>query len=748
VSISQQRFQWALTSLEGAQWRSFERLALAFLADEYSSLRPTASESGDAGADGLIFRPEDDPTVLVQVSVRRDVPAKIAETCKRIKATFPEAKVLVYLTNQVVGADSTKIRRRIRETYRIHVDIRDREWFIANRNASTATSAEAEELARMVVDPVLANSGEAIHRHGQALEDLEAKAAFVYLGLQWEDDNREKGLTKVCFEAIVRSVLRDTTGENRMARARVSQLVHDLLPAHNEQILSAQVDGALKRLSKRYIRHWQKVDEFCLTWDERVRLAERLTAIASLDEALATELRRKLSISATEASGTVTDRELDKLVGFSRKVIERVLLDRGEAFASTVTHEKGEDVLYTDVEAVVDKVLVGSGVVSPLPIHVLAATIQSLLIDPADEVRQYLRSLADTYTLFAFMRETPDVQSAVVKIFADADLWPDTSVVLPLLAEELLDEHSRAHTQLLSAARECGLRLYITDGVLEELVTHIGRSLSFATAVDRDGGARGEPPFLFASYKLAGRDVGTFARWIENFCGTDADADLLDYLEEEHGIELQSLRDLAERASIELRAAVAEVWHEARDARDRRNEALGLPAMDSGTRAKLIGHDVENYLGVIMRREERGERRSAFGYRSWWLTLDGNAFRVAKKLKGAVAEKVPPSPAMSPDFMLNYLSIGPVRSRLSRRSEDALPLMLNMSIMDAVPPDLIELADVLRSQLQGLQPRVVRRKIRETLEDARRLLGPTAEAGERGLNDEIRRRLIAQALVR
>ncbi|PZF81586.1 hypothetical protein [Jiangella anatolica] len=754
MAIAAERFEVALTGLEGTQWRLFERVATVFLADELPSLRPTASESGDLGADGLLFQVEDDPSVLVQMSVRKDWQAKINETCTRIKVTFPEVRVLIFITNQLTGGEHAKARKNVREKHKIHLDPRDREWFVTHRNDSSATIAEAEELARQIVDPMLAAPVAAIERQAQALDDLEAKAAFLYLGLQWADDNKEKGLTKLCFEAIVRSILRDTTSDDgqRMVRETIHEHTRKLLPAHNVDVLRTQVNGALSRLSdrnRRYIRHWKKIDEFCLTWDERLRLAERLTQLQALDESLRRELRRAVATSAAENSAEIlTEKDLDDLVDFSRAVIERVLLDRGEAFASAVTHELGEEVKYTDIEAIVDKVIVQRSIAPKIPAHVLAATIQSLLIEPPEAVRRYLRNLADTYTLFAFMRETPDVQSAVVKMFSDADLWLDTNVVLPLLAEELLDLGSRSHTQLLSASREAGLQLYITEGVLEELVTHIHRSNVYASALRGGGGAEGRPPFLYTAYKLAGRDTSTFGQWLENFCGREREADLLDYLEEEHGISLSPLTDFANKASTELRGAVAEIWHEARDARDERNAAIGLPAMDSITRDKLVAHDVENYVGIAMRRQERGERRSAFGYRSWWLTLAGTAFRVAAQLPSRIVEKPPASPAMSPDFMLNYLSIGPVRSRLSRSSEESLPLMLNMSVMDAVPPDLIELADELRSQLQGLAPRIVRRKIRETLEDAKRLMGPTAAAGEIGLTEDVKRRLIEHALER
>ena len=143
-----------------------------------------------------------------------------------------------------------------------------------------------------------------------------------------------------------------------------------------------------------------------------------------------------------------------------------------------------------------------------------------------------------------------------------------------------------------------------------------------------------------------------------------------------------------------------------------------------------------------MRRIERREQRwQAFGYKSWWLTLDGTAFKVGKVLKLELNGSVPPSPAISSDFMINYLSVGPIRSKLTKRSGKMLPLMLNMHALDAVPPDLLELADEIRADLAGLPSWVVRRKIKETLEDARRLLGPITETGEVELTEEIKRKL-------
>lgn len=597
MAIAHERFKMALSRLDPTQWRLFERLANVFMSSEYSGFRPLASTSGDGGADGLLFAVEEDPSVVLQFSVRRDVRAKIMETCKRLKETYKRGKVLVYVTNQLVGAEATVLGREVREGYGLYLDVHDREWLLGRRNQSTANEAEAEALAQAIVDPLL-GATETVERQAQALEDLEAKAAFVHLGLQWQDDTREKGLTKLCFEALVRSVLRDTTNEARLSRQQVRNLVSQLLPAHHPSALQQQVDGALGRLSKRYIRHWKKLDEFCLTWDERQRLATRVLEMAELHDILERELGTALHLSAAETGVEIDDRQFQELNAVARNVVERVLLDRGEAFASAVTRGAADYVRAEDVEVVVTAVLADR----PQTLHdharMLAATVQGLLLHPPDDVRQYLRGLADTYTLFAFMRETPDVQSAVVKMFSEGDFWLDTSVVLPLLAEDLLPEGQRAHAELLAATTECGLRLYVTPGVVEELATHVRRTSGYGRAA-ANAGAYGDPPFLYLAHQLAGRSPEFLDKWLEGFCGSDPESDLLDYLEEEHQIQIHPLAEFTDRADIAYRAAVAEVWHETRDARDRRVAALGLPTLDPATRQKLVDHDVENYVGVV-----------------------------------------------------------------------------------------------------------------------------------------------------
>lgn len=213
-----QRFELALERLQPAQWKRFEEFASEFLSSEFPNLRTMASPSGDRGRDAELFSPHDDPSVLLQYSVAVNCEAKIKKTVKRIKSEFPDANVLIYVTSQTIGADADDLKKKLRKDENLFLDVRDRNWFIERLHSSQQRELAAEKLARDIVDPYLM-SREVLSRKATALTSLESQAAFLYLGLQWEDDTREKGLTKLCFEGTNScSSSRDSLGESSFSR--------------------------------------------------------------------------------------------------------------------------------------------------------------------------------------------------------------------------------------------------------------------------------------------------------------------------------------------------------------------------------------------------------------------------------------------------------------------------------------------------------------------------------------------------
>lgn len=216
---------------------------------------------------------------------------------------------------------------------------------------------------------------------------------------------------------------------------------------------------------------------------------------------------------------------------------------------------------------------------------------------------------------------------------------------------------------------------------------------------------------------------------MENFRGSEQPLeDVADYLSEVHGIRIQELNDEADTADIALRGAVQEIWYEARS---RRLKNKFPPA----TVQILVNHDVECYLGVVQRR--RKENKSPLGFNSWWLTLDGTAFKINDLLRSRVAGDPPLSPVMSPDFLLRYLEIGPLRAQVSKSMRNELPVMLDVSFLEGVSPHIMQAVEQVRAEHSNLPGRVLRRKIRDTINRLKSSRGRIADGGVTLVEQEV-----------
>jgi hypothetical protein len=730
IAMITNRLQLALERLDPSDWARFEKLASAFLASEFDDLRTTASPSGDEGRDSELFAPAAEPKVLLQYSVSGDWLNKIRRTVRRIAETFPGAVVLVFVSNQVIGAAADAIKRSVRQDHGLSLDIRDRAWFVDRVLGSPARERAAEELAQAIVDPYLASAGVSSHAPSE-LSSPEAIAAVTFLGLQWRDDVREKGLTKMAFEALVRAVLANTDSEHRMGRGLVRQGVHRLLPGHPEAQIYALVDGALRRLTKQAIRHWQKEDEFCLTHEEKLRVLDFKTT-AALAEA---ELLASISAITTAilSAHELPDGQRASIAQCIKAASDAVLFERSQAFAMAVQSGSLAALADADFTAVLEAEI--SKVALP-KIHgvdwlaVLRTGVREVLLSEDPAVQAHMRSLADAYTLLAFLRQTPDVQGAVEKMFSHGEVWLDASVALPLLAEPLVEGPAGRFTRMIEAARDAGLQLFVTPGALEEIERHMNRALTCAR-MDH-GSWRGTVPYLLERYVASGRSRAAFGNWLETFRGSvRPEQDIEDYLQDQFGIGTRSLEAERDATAPELRHALQDLWYEAHR---RRRERHGVP-LDEMVITRLVEHDVECYCGVTHLR--KSERSSPFGYSAWWLTIDRQAFDLKPKLREAMAAEPPDSPVLSADFLVNYLAFGPVRRKIGKAKEAHLPLVMEMGTARYLTPELLAEAEKLREELKDLPDRVIRRRVRDHLDRARRRLGPIANAGIGDIADEL-----------
>lgn len=723
----------ALRELPAADWQVFERFASEFLAVDFPSLRTMASPGGDKGRDAQLYVPTESPTTAIQYSVTADWEKKIRKTLARVTETMKGVTRLIYCTNQQIGPAADSLVEELRTAAGVALDIRDRSWFVERELTAPQRQAAAEELSARVVDPLLKREGVS-SRAARFLSDEDARVALLHLTLEGYDAQSDRNLTKSSFEALVLSALHDTTAESTLGRSQIRSTVERLVPTEHKEQLDAQVEGALKRLSSKggRVKHIAKIDNFHLSYDEQLRRAQQTTEFLHRQRALEDELEAAIASMGLE----IPDGEKRPLVVRLREGIEEILFRRGEAFARTISSGV---MTHFDIDELLAFLTTRGDSLAPLSREAASEVIFTVLEEPSPSVQTHLRRLADAYTLFAFLRQTPDVQKVVLEIFSGGEIWLDSTVVLPLLAETLVEEPLERHfTVLLGAAADAGFILHVTDGVVEEIERHLNRALACARTTIEDW--RSRVPFLYGAYTLSGRARSGFADWLTEFRGNvTPEEDVKEYLLDEFRMDSRNLLLEAEGASTELRGAVQEIWFEAHERRRRRGDRSDVgPEIAS----RLVAHDVENTVGIMALR--RGSARSATGYTQWWLTLDRIAFGLHGELARRLGGEPPASPALSPDFLSQLLRLGPLRSAIERELHVALPVVTTITKYESIPRDLIELADETRKRYEGQSERVVRRKVRDTLNEMRWYQGDEARAGVRGAEERVKARLAAQ----
>ena len=730
--MTRSRLEFALLNLNPTQWESFEQLASTFLADQYSQLR-TLAGTGDRGRDAVLWQPDGDPTVVLQYSVSQDWSQKIHTTARLLHRNFPDSQVLIYATNARIGPKADDLRTEVQQDFGLFLDIRDATWFLERENRSLSTASAAEIFSAPIVEPLLAESS-LIVKEGDTLTAGEARAAVIFLSMKWEDRSRAKGLTKLSFEALVTAALRDTDNDRRISRSDICKSVRGMIQHHDPVEIDKFTNSALERLKKRVIRHWQQSDEFCLSFDERQRRTEALVELELLDSELNLEVLRLLEQASTAMEYDISVQQLTNTVHDVRRVLELFLLQRGEAFAQSLSD--GQMVLFTadEIKAIcVDYIsrVPRRGLKADNIISLVSSTIEGLLVRPTPHAQRYLRALADGYTLFAFLQQVPDVQRAVQKIFSHGRIWLDTSAALPLLAEMLLDEEERSYTRTIRAARNAGMDLYVTGGVIEELYRHI---LHARRCQQLGLQWRSRMPFLFSAYLWSGRPTVDFKKWTTEFMGDhQPHDDIADFLFEVAGITNRSLAHEVERADDNFRWRVVTYWQEVHLARSQASDG----SRDQQVAKLLADHDIENFLGVVMARETES-RTNSLGHEHWWLTLDRRAYRATGDI--CEQEGIEPfdSPVMSYDFLINYVAVGPQRASLTKTEERLLPLMLDMSLLDEIPEGILEIAEATRADMTGSSERLVRREIRDRLNRAKLRKGPVSRGGLEAIERDLR----------
>jgi hypothetical protein len=702
------RLSFALKHLSRTDWEAFEHLASTYLAADFPELR-TLAGVGDEGQDAVLYA-VDQPQIVVQYSIAEDWREKVVATLKTLKENDHACAGLIYATNRAIGPRAESLKSELlREG--VMLDIRDERYFVERIHRYPANLAAADRLSARVVDPLLPVSELA---RNSAVKDPDMRAGLVYLELWLQDPAASRNLVKVSYDSLVLSALRDTDSQNRRTRQEIEAIIRRLLPARNPAVIESSVDSALQRLRNRSrITVAGEGESFALHREERERRTARALEMLSRRELVRAQLADLTLASARELEVPYPDTGSDAFLDTLEQLFEQTLEHQGNVFAEAVRRQSGVE-LQPDLKASAEDVItrrsreLRSIRAARVPLVELATEVATRAFLVTGPLRNYLRELSDAYTMLAFMQEAPDVQRAVDRFFSRGRLILDTSVILPCLAESLLPVDEQRYTNLLRAAREAGMKLFTTEGVLNELNAHLDLSLLCHRLPRQDW--QGNIPLVYERWFEITRG-GDFAAFTERFRGTRGIEDIQLFMEQGLDVELVDLAAAAASTSDTARFAVTELWRPRKHMR---------PTGAEIERDIRLRHDIEMYFGALAWR--RGETRDFYGYEAWWVTGDGTALRMFELARDAEIE-LTSNPCMAPNFLTNMLSIGPTRRHLSRDSHEQLPVALDIQREGYGIPGLSARADEVRATNAGEPEWLIRRRIRDRMNQLKQLRG-------------------------
>jgi hypothetical protein len=259
-----------------------------------------------------------------------------------------------------------------------------------------------------------------------------------------------------------------------------------------------------------------------------------------------------------------------------------------------------------------------------------------------------------------------------------------TSILVPALSEFFLLPENRRHWNLLKGAHQSGIRLYISDAIIDELKHHFYMLTNKYESLFRQNEhiyLNSETETLYIDeimirayfYAKAQKKVFTFEDFISNFIDPDLKTvkdDLIGYLKSEFGI--------AYFNDESLKIKISEDEHNKLTERLQENKIPKKAATDS----KII-------LSIYKLREKNNETATSgiFGYKTWWLSKDSTTYKAVSDVFG---DKYPVSCYLRPDFLYNHIALAPKKHEIDGLYKEIFPSLLGVNLSFHLPHEVTD----------------------------------------------------------
>jgi hypothetical protein len=624
--------------------------------------------------------------VFMQASVRPDYETKIRQTVKRLRAYGREVSTLYHFTQKPVPKIDFA-EDRLSDELQCTVKIRDFHYIVTHANDNTATMAGYyEHLSKYTA--FLQQVGAS--RIVGPSKDVEDPTAYVFLEQEVANRHGNTPLIQTITDSLIMWALNGTDPDTDqfMSRKSILEKITVTLP-WAKQFIRNHLDQRLEIMaskantSGREVRWHKKRDMYCLPFETRQIVAKENAE----DEALRIDVRNELIESVGEEHDLTV---ADIVAGIALRAIELFFEHEGLLMSYFVN---GKDKNAPAPNTVVDRIEAAFSEANYVAenrtiVHELVqAALRHMFYSSTEKQRQLLSSLSRTYLLLFTLKAEPRVVEYFQRMTQKFCLYVGTDVLLIALTERYVPEVDRRARTMLQLASRTGAKLYLSEPILDELISHI-RATDFEfrnhySEIEpymNQALARHSDRILIRTYfyaKFGGSIkgwkafIGQFCTWdnLHNQSGKD---DLRSYLISEFGLEYVSRDDLLQVCDVSKVKLLAEqlLTNEAK-----KNDELAF-------NDALMVHSV---YGLRNKNKEARHGSLEFGYTTWWLTHEVRIQKHTFDIVRANGARY----IMRPEFLLNYFSLCPSREEILTTYRNVFPSTLGLQMGHRLKEDAL-----------------------------------------------------------
>ena len=664
----------------------FESFALDFLSKYLGYQFVPVGGIKDKGIDGLehTFYRTGARKTIYQLSIQKDYRRKIIDSLEKLKQNKIGFTQFIYVTNQIVS-NLDQLKDELIDKYGKAINIFDQNWFTVHVNDSLGTIHSYQ----IFIDSYLHE----FNRPGKSFEIanlVDDPRLYVYLRQQIDELHNELKMEQILVDTLILYALEETDPEKDILlnREQIVTRIQQLVKFDPHQI-NDFIDERLQSLSKkpRRINYHKDKDGYCLQYDERIKTQNYNLNDAALYEAFRNDTQRLVDrIVRSELSSRID------FIALINDILNSLYYKQGIEFSEFVLHGSSAAALQKNLPDFVAEVVDNSQITSKLAEikQSLLTIIRSIVYDGTINQKAFLKRLSLTYSMLFFLQCDPKLCTYFSALASKLNIYVGTSVIIPSLSERFLEEQNRRYTNLLISARKTGVKLFINDVILRELVGHFRmiRQIYEEDYRGNDGIYSNEAsmytiPYMVIRayyYALNRGQVQNFDQYISTFTSPRMDRvqeDLTSWISHEFGIEFVPNSTMG--------------IHLDKDELDRISSKLSQykRGTERATQYKSK-NDAEVMLTIFALRERDSEigTQGIFGYRTWWLTSDITTQKAATEVAGT---KYSVSCYMRPDFLYNYISVAPTKGQIDTTFVNMFPTLLGVNISTHLPENITEI---------------------------------------------------------